>query len=338
MNTFPRNSAGAAGVAGAGASAGALGARATGALDAALDARATGAALGASSEALDAALDANVGAVDSHAADKISAAGHCASGDCASEAADTAAPLLEVRHVSKAFGHKPVLQDLCLELYPGEIVSILGISGSGKSTLFNIIAGLIAPDEGQILLRGHDVTGKRGHVAYMLQKDLLLPHLTILDNVALPLLIRGSSKAEARAKALPLIPQFGLSGYEKLYPAQLSGGMAQRAAFLRTYLFSSEVALLDEPFSALDAMTKEQIQNWYLEMMQQLQLSTLFITHDIDEAIRLSDRIAILHPAELRIVEIITIDPALRRSKDLYLRPEFLVYKKAILGVLGAEA
>lgn len=324
MNTFPGNSAGAGAGWQSGASAGALGARATGALDAALD---------ASLEALDAALDANVGAVDSHAADKISAAGHCAS-----EAADTAAPLLEVRHVSKAFGHKPVLQDLCLELYPGEIVSILGISGSGKSTLFNIIAGLIAPDEGQILLRGHDVTGKRGHVAYMLQKDLLLPHLTILDNVALPLLIRGSSKAEARAKALPLIPQFGLSGYEKLYPAQLSGGMAQRAAFLRTYLFSSEVALLDEPFSALDAMTKEQIQNWYLEMMQQLQLSTLFITHVIDEAIRLSDRIAILHPAELRIVEIITIDPALRRSKDLYLRPEFLVYKKAILGVLGAEA
>ena len=224
MNTFPRNSAGAGAGWQSGASAGALGARATGALDAALgassealdaalDARATGAALGASSEALDAALDANVGAVDSHAADKISAAGHCASGDCASghcasgdcasgdcasEAADTAAPLLEVRHVSKAFGHKPVLQDLCLELYPGEIVSILGISGSGKSTLFNIIAGLIAPDEGQILLRGHDVTGKRGHVAYMLQKDLLLPHLTILDNVALPLLIRGSSNG-ARA-------------------------------------------------------------------------------------------------------------------------------------------
>ncbi len=251
------------------------------------------------------------------------------------DAADVAETILEVRGVTKAFdGHK-VLENLNLTLRRGKIISLLGISGSGKSTLFNIIAGLLMPDAGQVFLGGTEITGETGHVAYMLQKDLLLPHLTVLDNVALPLRIRGQSRPSARAQALPLIPKFGLSGYENLYPAQLSGGMAQRAAFLRTYLFSSEVALLDEPFSRLDQITKEQLQIWYLSMMDQLDLSTIFITHDIDEALRLSDRIAILLPETLTIGEIITIAPEHRRQADFNLKPEFLAYKKRILSVLG---
>lgn len=251
------------------------------------------------------------------------------------DAADVSETILEVRGVTKAFdGHK-VLENLNLTLRRGEIISLLGISGSGKSTLFNIIAGLLLPDAGQVYLGGTEITGETGHVAYMLQKDLLLPHLTVLDNVALPLRIRGQSRPSARAQALPLIPKFGLSGYENLYPAQLSGGMAQRAAFLRTYLFSSEVALLDEPFSRLDQITKEQLQIWYLSMMDQLDLSTIFITHDIDEALRLSDRIAILLPETLTISEIITIAPEHRRQADFNLKPEFLGYKKRILSVLG---
>ncbi|NLM19486.1 MAG: ABC transporter ATP-binding protein [Clostridiaceae bacterium] len=244
-------------------------------------------------------------------------------------------PILEIKGISKTFDGKPVLRDLNLELFQGEIISLLGTSGSGKTTLFNIIAGIMEPDQGGIFLKNEEITGETGHLAYMLQKDLLLPHLTILDNVGLPLRIRGKSKLESRAEALQLIPKFGLAGYEELYPAQLSGGMAQRAAFLRTYLFSSEVALLDEPFSALDALTKDKVQSWYIEMMQELELSTIFITHDIDEAIRLSDRIVILQPLTQNIQQQIIIDPKLRKRKDFTLRPEFLEYKKQILKYLA---
>ena len=169
---------------------------------------------------------------------------------------------LEVRHVSLAFDGKPVLRDVSLTLREGELVCLLGVSGGGKTTLFNVISGLLRPDEGQVFLDGEDVTGKPGQISYMLQKDLLLPYRTIQDNVALPLLLRGMKKKEARAKATALFPQFGLEGTEKLWPAQLSGGMRQRAALLRTYLFSQNVALLDEPFSALDTLTKSAVHQW----------------------------------------------------------------------------
>ena len=191
---------------------------------------------------------------------------------------------LEVKHVSKSFDDRPVLKDLSIELNRGELVCLLGVSGGGKTTLFNIISGLLMPDEGQVLLDGQDITGKPGNISYMLQKDLLLPYRTIEDNVALPLLLKGTKKQEARAQVSPLFAQFGLEGTQKKYPAQLSGGMRQRAALLRTYLFSQDVALLDEPFSALDTLTKSAIHRWFLDVMEQIQLSTLFITHDIDEA------------------------------------------------------
>ena len=163
---------------------------------------------------------------------------------------------LEVRGVSVSFDGRKVLEDVSVTLRKGELVCLLGVSGGGKTTLFNVISGLLQPDAGQVLLDGEDITGKPGHISYMLQKDLLLPYRTIEDNVALPLLLRGVKKREARKQASALFEEFGLGGTEKLWPSQLSGGMRQRAALLRTYLFSQDVALLDEPFSALDTLTK----------------------------------------------------------------------------------
>ena len=163
---------------------------------------------------------------------------------------------LEVIKISKSFDGNSVLKDISIELNKGELVCLLGVSGGGKTTLFNIISGLLTPDKGQVLLDGKDITNQPGHISYMLQKDLLLPYRTIEDNTALPLLLKGMKKKEARIQVSPLFSQFGLEGTQKKYPSQLSGGMRQRAALLRTYMFSKDVALLDEPFSALDTITK----------------------------------------------------------------------------------
>lgn len=237
--------------------------------------------------------------------------------------------LLEVNHISKSFQNQMILQDVSLELHQGELVSLLGVSGSGKTTLFNVISGLEKPDAGCVLLDGEDITGKPGHISYMLQKDLLLPYRTILDNVALPLLIKGMKKKEAREQAGVYFEQFGLQGTEKKYPSQLSGGMRQRAAFLRTYLFSGRIALLDEPFSALDMITKRTMHQWYQEVMEQIQLSTLFVTHDIDEAILLSDRIYLLTDSPGRITKEIVI--ADKKDVEFEMSQKFLEYKKEIL-------
>ena len=242
--------------------------------------------------------------------------------------------LLEVKEVSKSFDGETIIQNVSLELRKGEIVSLLGVSGGGKTTLFNIIAGISKPDTGSVILDGEDISLKPGNVSYMLQKDLLLPYKNILDNVALPLVIRGMKKKEARQKALLYFEAFGLEGTEKKYPAQLSGGMKQRAALLRTYLFSEKVALLDEPFSALDMLTKQAIHEWYLDVMEKIQLSTLFITHDIDEAILLSDRIYLMTGKPGEITKEIVIEESKPRRKDFHLTEEFMKYKKEILASL----
>jgi len=246
-----------------------------------------------------------------------------------------------VENVSKSFGDKKVLESVSLTLEEGEIVCILGASGVGKSTLFHIISGLLMPDEGRVLLDGEDVTGKPGKISYMLQKDMMLPYKTVLDNVALPLIIKKTSGEgkiwhwrrirTAREKAAAYFEEFGLSGYEKKYPAQLSGGMRQRAALLRTYLFSQEVALLDEPFSALDTITKGKMHQWYLSIMEEIHMSTLFITHDMDEAIILSDRIYILGGTPAVIQDEITVSGKKPGAEEFKISPEFLEYKKRIL-------
>ncbi len=238
---------------------------------------------------------------------------------------------LIVKDVTFSYDQENIIEDINIELHDNELVCLLGSSGGGKTTLFNVISGLRTPQQGKVLLDGEDITGQPGHISYMLQKDLLLPYRTIEDNVALPLIIKGEKKKEARKKAGEFFDEFGLSGTQKKYPSQLSGGMRQRAALLRTYMFSKDVALLDEPFSALDTLTKSDMHRWYLDVMDKIHLSTLFITHDIDEAILLSDRIYLLTGKPGKITEEIVIKEPKPRRKDFNLTEEFLQYKKQII-------
>lgn len=242
--------------------------------------------------------------------------------------------LLRTERITKSYQQRQVLRDISIHLDEGEMVSLLGLSGSGKTTLLNIMSGLVAPDSGHVYLAGEEITGQPGQISYMLQKDLLLEHKRVIDNVALPLVIRGMKKEEARAKADPYFEQFDLSGTQMLYPSQLSGGMRQRAALLRTYLGSEGVILLDEPFSALDMITREQLHHWYLDIMQRMGLSTILITHDVDEAILLSDRIYLLTGSPGEIRHEIRIDVPREERKDFNLQPEFTAYKRTIRDAL----
>ncbi|PWJ51055.1 ABC transporter ATP-binding protein [Faecalicatena contorta] len=238
---------------------------------------------------------------------------------------------LIVTNVTLSYENRHVIEDISIELHENELVCLLGASGGGKTTLFNVISGLYTPDTGNVTLNGEDITGQPGHISYMLQKDLLLPYRTIEDNVALPLLLKGEKKRSAREKVKTYFEEFGLQDTQKKYPHQLSGGMRQRAALLRTYMFSRDVALLDEPFSALDTLTKSDMHRWYLNVMDKIQLSTLFITHDIDEAILLSDRIYLLTGIPGRITDEIIIREPKPRRKDFHMSREFLEYKKRII-------
>lgn len=242
--------------------------------------------------------------------------------------------ILKAEHISKAYGEKQVLADISVCLQEGELVCLLGVSGVGKTTLFNVLSGLISPDSGKVILEDKDVTGISGNISYMLQKDLLLEHKTVLDNVALPLVLSGMKKGEARNQAAHYFPQFGLEGTEQKYPVQLSGGMRQRAALLRTYMCGDKVALLDEPFSALDTLTRMAVQEWYLQVMEDIRLSTLFITHDIDEAILLSDRIYIMSGQPATITAEIIIQEPKPRDSEFMLSDTFLEYKRHIKSLL----
>lgn len=237
--------------------------------------------------------------------------------------------ILKVTDVDKSFGDKLVLKDINIKLNKGELVSLVGVSGSGKTTLFNIIAGLSKPDKGKVFLKGEEITGIVGKVSYMLQKDLLLPYMTIIDNVSLPLILRGKKKKVAREEVRELFADFGLEGCEDKFPSQLSGGMAQRAALLRTYVFSNEVALLDEPFSALDAITKASIHKWYKNIISEMKISTIFITHDIEEAVKLSDRIYILGKNPGTIIDEIEINEDFQEK--FFENKKFIEYKKYII-------
>lgn len=243
--------------------------------------------------------------------------------------------ILTVNSLNKSFDDKKIIEDVSLSLNEGEIVGLLGVSGAGKTTLFNCISGILKPENGNIILNGKDITGKPGYISYMLQKDMLLEHKKIIDNVSLPLLLSGTKKKQAREEAEKYFGEFGISGTENMYPCELSGGMRQRAALLRTYLASKGVALLDEPFSALDTITKSQMHRWYLSVMKKINLSTIFITHDIDEAILLSNRILILSDSPGKITKEFIIEEKHPRGDDFNLTSQFINYKKLIIEALG---
>ena len=254
--------------------------------------------------------------------------------------ADAQAPALEARNVQLAWGDELIASDISLHVEQGEIVCLVGRSGCGKTTLFHALAGLTVPPAGEILLHGENITGQAGHVSYMLQKDLLLPSRTIIDNVCLPLLVQGMSKREAHCRAKPLFEQFGLAGTEQAWPSQLSGGMRQRAALLRTYLMNNDVILLDEPFSALDALTRTDMRGWFCGIVKDLGLSALVVTHDVEEAVSMAQRIYVMRgnptagePSKL-VGEIAVPRPS-QDSERFDLTVEYLTCKRQTLDLLG---
>ena len=208
---------------------------------------------------------------------------------------------LEVDSIAFQYEKEPLLQGLSFSVAEGEFVSILGASGCGKSTILNLLAGILKPDAGEMRVDGAPIRGMSARFAYMPQNDLLLPWKTILQNVCLHGRLHGAER-RARDRARSLFPAFGLAGYEDAYPSDLSGGMRQRAAFLRTALCDADILLLDEPFGALDVISRGDMQDWLVSMKRQLGRTCLLVTHDIDEAIFLSDRILILggRPARIR--------------------------------------
>ena len=238
---------------------------------------------------------------------------------------------LEIKNITKSYNDKTIIQNVNLNLQSGEIISLLGVSGVGKTTVFNILSGLTKPDSGQVILNNENITGKSGIVSYMLQKDLLFDFKTIIDNVSLPLIVNGQSNKDARKINKPYFEKFGLLCFENKYPKEISGGMRQKAALLRTYFFSGEIFLLDEPFSALDPITKYQMYEWYLDISKKMGISTIFITHDVDEAILLSNRIYILSGNPGKISKEINIKNKLENVVEFSLNNKFLEYKKEIL-------
>lgn len=242
--------------------------------------------------------------------------------------------LLQVKDVQKNYGEQVVIKNINLDVAKGELVCLLGVSGVGKTTLFHVISGLYKADQGDVLLDGTSIAGNPGHISYMLQKDLLLPYKTINKNLMLPLTLKGVKKDLALSMVQKELPRFGLDGYGKKYPHQLSGGMRQRAALLRTYFASEGLILLDEPFSALDTITRGQMHSWFLNMMEDLSLSSIFITHDIDEAILLADRIYILAGKPGTLTAEFKIDIPRTNRADFSFTAEFLEYKRQIRAAL----
>jgi len=256
--------------------------------------------------------------------------------------------LFKCEGITKNYEKEPVVQNITLELPEGGFISLLGPSGVGKTTLFNVLSGVDTPDEGKVFLNDEDITGICGKVSYMLQKDLLLEYRTVLDNVILPLLIRGEKKNIAREFASGFFEMFGLAGYEKNYPNELSGGMRQRAALLRTCLTTyktngsnNPVILLDEPFSALDAITRRKMQLWYADIAIKMKISTFFITHDVEEALALSDTVYILNGKPGVITHKIDVQPPRKqegssaRDTEFAVSEEFARQKKAVLEAIG---
>jgi putative hydroxymethylpyrimidine transport system ATP-binding protein len=257
--------------------------------------------------------------------------------------ATTGEPLLDVRSIALSYrdasdGTLEVLRDVSLHVDTGEFVALIGPSGSGKTTLLSLIAGLEEPTTGEIALRGDPQAPRLGHVGYMPQRDLLLPWRSALDNAIAGLEARGVPKAEARERARTLFQQFGLSGFERAWPATLSGGMRQRVAFARAALAGGELLLLDEPFGALDALTRLGLQRWLAEMCAALGLTCLLVTHDLDEALLLADRIYLLTARPGRILLQRAIPTPRPRTPETLTTPESTALKAELrAALLGSQ-
>jgi len=253
------------------------------------------------------------------------------------------APLLDVRSVSLRYrdagdGTLEVLRDVSLHVNAGEFVALIGPSGSGKTTLLSLIAGLEEPTAGEIALHGDAHMPRLGYIGYMPQRDLLLPWRSALDNAIAGLEARGVPKAEARVRARLLFQQFGLTGFERAWPSTLSGGMRQRVAFARAVLAGGELLLLDEPFGALDALTRLGLQRWLAEISTTLGLTCLLVTHDLDEALLLADRVYVLTPRPGRILLERSISAPRPRAPEALSTPEVAAVKAELrAALLGSQ-
>ena len=249
------------------------------------------------------------------------------------------APVIETRAVSLRLGDTPVLDRVDLRVAAGEIVALVGPSGCGKSTLLSVIAGLADPEAGEVLLDGRPAASRLGHLTLMPQSDALLPWRTLIDNVALAPSLTGAPAAEARRLAHAALARFGLSAFADHYPHALSGGMRQRGALARTLLSGSRAWLLDEPFGALDALTRSDLQGFLGATWAERRPTAILVTHDLDEAILLGDRVLVAGPRPMSIVDEIAIDLPRPRTLDDTLLPEFADLRGRLMGALrGAGA
>jgi putative hydroxymethylpyrimidine transport system ATP-binding protein len=247
---------------------------------------------------------------------------------------------LSVHGLSFSFpGEPPLFGALDFDIRQGEFVSVLAASGKGKTTLFRLLAGLLAPQAGTIAFGATGdsaaAASKRGQIGYMPQRDCLMPWRTVLDNASLGLELGGTTKREARRQVLELLPGLGLEGTELKYPHELSGGMRQRVSFLRSLLGGGELFLLDEPFSALDAMTRVGMQEWLMQVWEQHRKTVLFITHDVDEALLLSDRVLVAAKSPITTLSELTVSLHRPRSYETAMDESFIVLKRQLLGLIG---
>lgn len=243
-------------------------------------------------------------------------------------------PKLSIQQVTRRFGKMTALAPTDLTVDAGEFVCVVGPSGCGKSTLFNLISGVLAPDGGNILIDGADVTGRSGHVGYMLQKDLLLPWMTVIDNIVLGAILKGGATREQRAAGVALARRYGLGDFINHYPSALSGGMRQRVALMRTLAMHRDVMLLDEPFGALDSQTRLSMQQWLLTVWQEQHRTVVFVTHDIDEAIFMADRVVVMSPRPGRIQAIFNVEIERPRPLSCLTSPMFTQLKRQILDLI----
>jgi ABC-type nitrate/sulfonate/bicarbonate transport system ATPase subunit len=255
--------------------------------------------------------------------------------------APVASAAVDLRGVSKTFSSRredvEVLRAVDFHAGAGEFVSVIGPSGCGKSTLFSLIAGLTIADAGTVTIDGRPLDPDAHPVAYMPQKDLLLPWRSVIRNVTLPLQVMGIDRAAARAKAQALFPLFALDGFEDAYPFTLSGGMRQRAALMRTVIQERPLMLLDEPFGALDSLTRTDMQDFLLDVWQRFRHTVVFITHDIREAIYLSDRIHVMTARPARVRMVVEVDLPRPRTPQLVATPEFAALETQLLTALREE-